>query len=373
MSRKNVAYALIFSAALVSSATAGAFEYDLRGQLSGWYLEARDDGDRLYSIGVRYIPQLDLLQEITETSFVDLEASANAWASIMSGEPSDDADIELYRLKLRYATATTETRLGLQVINFGPGTVLRPLRWFDRLDPRDPLKLTDGVYAALFKFTAQNNTNIWLWGLYGNDEPKGSEMLASSDDRPELGGRLQAPLGPGEIAFTLHSRTVDNPVPVLDAFDEMRFGLDGRWDIEIGIWFEGVHTTQFGEGNLDMSITMLMAGADYTFGIGNGLHVLGEHMATSMEGGELMPDIDEMSNVSALMLGYPYGYLDYFNAICFYDWDNSDFYVFGSWQRTWDDFALNLSLFHNPERVEAGLETMSARGTGGQLIVIFNH
>jgi hypothetical protein len=373
MKKYITAYVLIFLAGILSSSTAYAFEYHLRGQLSGWYLEARDDGDRVYSAGVRYIPQLDLLQNITAESFADLEASANAWATIMSGDPGDDADIELYRLKLRYATARTETRLGLQVINFGPAYLLRPLRWFDRLDPRDPLKLTDGVYALLFKIVAQNNTNIWLWGLYGNDDPKGPEIFPSSDDRPELGGRLQAPAGPGEIAFTFHSRMVDNPIPMQDAVDEMRFGLDGRWDVEIGLWFEATHNTQYGEGDLDMSTTMVMGGADYTLGIGNGLHVLGEHMVTSIQGGELVSGLDDVTNISALMLGYPSGYLDYFNAICFYDWDNRDFYVFGSWQRTWDDFALNVSIFHNPERVEDGLESMSARGTGGQVILIFNH
>jgi hypothetical protein len=373
MNRKITAYALIVCFVLCLSGTAVAFEYHLRGQISGWYLEARDEGDRIYSAGVRYIPQLDLLQEITAESFVDLEVSANAWAAIMSGDPGDDADLDLYRLKFRYATATTETRLGLQVINFGPAYLLRPLRWFDRLDPRDPLKLTDGVYAVLFKYVASNNSNIWLWGLYGNDDPKGSEIFPSSGDRPELGGRLQAPLGPGEMGFSVHSRTVENPIPVSDAFDEMRFGFDGRWDVEIGLWFEAVHTEQYGEGMLDMSTTMVMAGADYTLGIGNGLHVLGEHMVTSIQGGELISDLDDVTHISALMLGYPSGYLDYFNAIGFYDWENGDFYSFLSWQRTWDDFALNLSLFHNPEQVEEGLRSMSARGTGGQVIVMLNH
>ena len=368
-----MAYAAILLTLLIQGTAALSLEYDLRGQLSGWYLKARDQGERIYSSGCRYIPQLDLLQDITPMTFIDLEASANAWGAVMSGDPGKDAEIELYRLKLRFATATTETRVGLQVINFGPGTLLRPLRWFDRLDPRDPLKLTDGVYAGLFRFTAQNNTNIWLWGLYGNDDPKGSEVFASTDDRPELGGRLQAPAGPGELAFSFHSRTVDNPIPMQDAFDEMRFALDGRWDVEIGLWFEATHKTQFGEGNLETSTTMMMAGLDYTFGIGNGLYVLGEHMTTSIDGGELIPGLDDLTNISGLMLGYPHGYLDYFNAICLYDWDNEDIYLFGSWQRTWDDFAINLSLFHNPEQVQDGLQSMSARGKGGQVILIFNH
>jgi hypothetical protein len=373
MNRGITAYVLITCLGLCMGGTAVAFEYHLRGQLSGWYLEAREEGDRVYSAGVRYIPQLDLLQEITTGSFVDLEASVNAWAALMSADPGDDADLDLYRLKIRYATAMTETRLGLQVMNFGPAYLLRPLRWFDRLDPRDPLKLTDGVYALLFRYVALNNSSVWLWGLYGNEEPKGAEIFPSSDDRPELGGRLQVPLGPGETGFSFHSRMVESPIPASGAFDEKRFGFDGRWDIEIGLWFEAVHQVHYGEGAFDQSTTSLMVGADYTLGIGNGLHVLGEHMATSLWSDELSSDMDDINHISAFMLGYPSGYLDYSNAIGLYDWENGDFYSFLSWQRSWDNFALNLSLFHNPEQVEEGLRSMSARGTGGQVIVMFNH
>jgi len=54
----------------------------------------------------------------------------------------------------------------LQKINFGSATLFRLLMWFDRIDPRDPLKLTDGVYGLLLRYYFHNNTNIWLWGLY---------------------------------------------------------------------------------------------------------------------------------------------------------------------------------------------------------------
>jgi hypothetical protein len=373
MRLRIAAYVLTCCLSLGLCGGASALEYRLSGQASGWHIDARDEGERLYSTGLRYIPQLDLMQDINPGSFVDLEASANLWAAVISSDPGDTAAVDLYRLKLRYATAMTETRLGLQTMNFGPAHLLRPLRWFDRLDPRDPLGLTDGVYALLFRYVANNNSSIRLWGLYGNDDPKGIEVLPSSDERPELGGRLQLPLGPGETGFSFHSRLVEDPLPMTDDFEEMRFGLDGRWDVEIGIWFEAVHRVQYGEGMFDQSVTSLMAGGDYTLALGNGLHVLCEHMATAVSNESLSSGWDDAAHITAVNLGYPYGYLDYVNLIGYQDWERGDFYSFASWQRTWDNFALNLSLFHNPERLEEGMRSISARGTGGQVIVIFNH
>jgi len=368
MSRRIGAYFLFFTV-LLACGRAAAIEYDLRGQVSAYHLEARNEGERVYSTGIRYIPLLELLQETGGGNFIDLEASLNAWAA--SGIV-DDHDIELYRLKLRFASARTETRLGLQTINFGPGFLLRPLRWFDRLDPRDPLRLTNGVYALRFSYVAQNNANIWLWGLYGNDEPKGFELMPTSDDRPEFGGRLQIPVGPGEIALTLHNRKAQPPLRFLHKIDETRFALDGRWDIEIGIWFEAMLQRQ-GSEDLETTWTqMLMVGSDYTFGIGSGLHLLIEHMAVAVTTDFPLSAWDEDAHMTAVMLGYPVGYLDYIQAIGYYDWESDDYYQFLSWQRSWDNLSINLSLFHNPMQVDQGLQA-TAGGTGGQILLMYNH
>jgi len=53
---------------------------------------------------------------------------------------------------IRLSTKQFELRAGLQKINFGSATLLRPLMWFDKIDPRDPLQLTDGVYALLARY-----------------------------------------------------------------------------------------------------------------------------------------------------------------------------------------------------------------------------
>lgn len=371
MSRSIPTY-LLSCAMLLASGRAAAIEYDLRGQVSVYHLEARSGGERTHGSGIRYIPLLELAQQLSSDTFIDLEAAVDAWTATGS-ETEDDWDVELYRLKLRFATARSETRLGLQKINFGPGFLLRPLRWFDRLDPRDPLQITEGVYALRFRYTAPNNANLWLWGLYGNDEPKGYEMLASADDRPEWGGRLQIPAGPGELAVTLHSRKVEPPLWFLHKIDEARFALDGRWDIHVGFWFEGVLQRQASEELETTWNETMMIGADYTFDIGSGLHLLVEHMATGVTTEFPEPDWIEGSHMSAFMLGYPIGYLDYIQAIGYYDWENDDYFQFVSWQRTWDNLAVNLSLFHNPERAGTGLASAMTAGTGGQIILMYNH
>jgi len=126
--------------------------------------------------------------------------------------------------------------------------------WFDRIDPRDPLQLTDGVYGILMRDYFLNNANIWIWGLYGNKNTKGWEFLSTKARSVEFGGRFQHPVGNGEMALTYHHRQIDpnQSLPGLDmanvsSVPENRFTLDGKWDIGIGFWFEGTLTHQNSE------------------------------------------------------------------------------------------------------------------------------
>ncbi len=90
----------------------------------------------------------------------------------------------------------------------------------------------------------QNNANIWFWSLIGNDKPKGFEFLGGSVRWiPETGGRLQFPLGRGEIALTTHYRKTDVKTALPSTagktrFNETRIGIDGKWDAVVGLWFE---------------------------------------------------------------------------------------------------------------------------------------
>ena len=113
---------------------------ELKGQLSAFSSETRNQDTWQNTSGLRYIPQLTLTRPLSESSFLGAEISLNSLLRYDSLESEGDLSVDLYRLKLRLATAQTETRIGLQKINFGPAYLLRPLKWFDRLDPADRLR-----------------------------------------------------------------------------------------------------------------------------------------------------------------------------------------------------------------------------------------
>jgi hypothetical protein len=213
--------------------------------------------------------------------------------------------------------------------------------------------LTDGVTGLLLRYYFQNNTNIWLWGLYGNDERRGWDFSASDGEVPEFGGRLQVPLGPGELAFSGHHRGIDREsptaalLPLGESVDENRFALDGKWDIGVGVWFEAALVRQDSAALASNRQRALNLGLDYTFGWGNGLNLVLEHFILSYDRKEGGGGDDV--RISALALNYPLGLLDSLNGIAYYDWEQGDFYSFLRWQRTSDRWGLHVMAFWNPD------------------------
>ncbi|MFZ2339285.1 MAG: hypothetical protein WAW07_06110 [Bacteroidales bacterium] len=147
------------------------------GQASAW-INGNQNNDFSFASGIRYIPSAYYGVKTGGNKLIDFEASANLFGSIITGSSrgtSAEARIKPYRLWARYSSDQFELRLGLQKINFGSASMLRPLMWFDQMDPRDPLRLTDGVWGLLGRYYFLNNANIWLWGLYGNHDPRAWE------------------------------------------------------------------------------------------------------------------------------------------------------------------------------------------------------
>jgi hypothetical protein len=121
---------------------------------------------------------------------------------------------------------------------------------------------------------------------------------------------------------------------------------------------------------------MTTLGTDYTFGTGNGLHTLLEHMLINLS--ERAFDRGELSNISGLSLSYPLGYVDRLSAISFYSWDDGDFSQYVAWDHYWDLVSLNVSLFYYPEDgpdTAGGVYNpmIEGGGYGGQVLLIFNH
>lgn len=367
--------AILLAVLLVPAPTvAGSFE--LQGQASTWLNHVRNNDEWGTGLGAGYIPQLTLMQPVSDEAFLDLEISAEALASWVSNRDDDTASVDLYRLKIRFATASTETRLGLQQINFGPAYLLRPLRWFDVLDPRDPQGLTDGVYALTLRYVTLGNSSFWLWGLYGNDEAKGYEMLPALEGTVEYGGRVQVPLLSGELGLSCHGRQVDGARLGAGDFSEQRLGLDGRWDVVVGAWLETAFVHKSTDELPQNWFSMTTLGTDYTFGTGNGLHTLLEHMLVNSSEGAF--EAGDVYNITGVSLSYPLGYIDRLSAISFYSWDNGDYSQYAAWDHYWDRLALNVSLFYYPEtrpETAGGVYNpiIAGGGYGGQVLLVFNH
>lgn len=119
---------------------------------------------------------------------------------------------------------------------------------------------------------------------------------------------------------------------------------------------------------------MITLGLDYTFGLGNGLYFLIEHM-TAISSKSLL-GWDEGSQTTAVSLNYPIGLLDNLSFIGYYSWDLNRHLLNLNWRRTYDTVVFNVNLFHSPQ-APAGrtvLETDAlTAGYGGRIMIIYNH
>jgi hypothetical protein len=352
-----------------------------KGQLSAWGHLNTENPYPLY-LGTRYIPQLNYNIPLKNNRLIDFEASANIYGS--SGihffdSASLDGNINPYRIWARYSTKQFEIRGGLQKINFGSANMLRALRWFDQVDPRDPLQLTNGVWGGLARYYFLNNANLWLWVLYGNNDKKGLEFIETNANIPEFGGRFQSPVPKGELAISFHHRSADSKglftnKPNMDKIPENRIGIDGKWDLLVGLWFEGawVHKSKnIGDFTNQEILTL---GTDYTFALGSGLNMVFEHMLIASD--EKAFQFSQTTNLSALSSTYTFGMFDNINVIVYYDWMNKSIYNFVNWYRQFDRTTFYVMGYWNPENSK--LPTLGAAenlygGLGFQLMFVFYH
>ncbi len=329
-------------------------------------------------LGARYIPELNYQKFLKSGQSLNLEVSGNLYGTIL--DQQSDGDIKPYRAWIRYATPQFELRAGLQKINFGSATLLRPLMWFDQMDPRDPLQLTDGVWGLLGRYYFLNNANIWIWGLYGNKDPKGWEAFGSHPRYPEFGGRIQIPVGIGEAGISLHHRRakVESLFDVLpfdfEMYQENRVGVDAKIDWIVGLWVEGSWVNSSKNLGLLTNQTLLNVGCDYTFGVGNGILAVYEHLLVSSD---VKPfDFASPFQLSLLSVSYPVSLFDNISTMFYYSWNSNDVYSFLSWQRTYNKLSFHLMAYWNPETFNLPQQNLGSNifgGKGIQAMLVFNH
>ena len=381
----RVRIVLFFTTLLLLSGQNEAFSKipTWHGQLSGWV--SGNQGKNLISqAGVRYIPEVFIEKTLNNNLLADADISLNTYSTGNFNDwrnPDIKTKFKPYRLWGRFVTNQFEARIGLQKINFGSAMLFRPLMWFDSIDPRDPLNLTDGVQGILLRYNFQNNANIWLWGLYDNNDLKGWETAPTEDNGTEFGGRFQAPVYTGEAGITYHHRNADfskiSSLPSVSSnniVEENRVAFDCKFDVKIGLWFEGAIIQRDTNISLMKYQRMMTIGADYTFGMGNGLNVLTEFF--NSENSDKLFKAGDGIQFSGSSVNYPIGLLDSVSGIYYYDWTNRDNYMLLNWQRTYDNWILYLIGFFNPETVRLNQTQASGNafsGNGFQIIVAFNH
>lgn len=345
---------------------------DARHELSGW-LGGSFDKLLVSHAGLRSIPELSVGYSLSDDVSLDAEAAVQLRLALQHGQ-APDADAEMHRLSLRVASERMELRAGLQKLNFGSAMLVRPLMWFDRVDPRDPLAVASGVRGVLARGTMQNNANLWLWALYGNDDAKGIDAASTVRHTPEFGGRVQLPMGAGEAAMTFHHRRAYGDAAGgaagASTLHENRIGLDGKWDVGIGIWAEGVLMHRGARGDATWA-SLATIGADYTFAWGNGVGITCEHAVG--QGGARLGALAQTAQITALAATYPLDALHGASVMVFHDWRSGDWYRLASLARTEDVYSAHLLLYWNPTRDLAAWGGTVFGGSGFMLLTAIYH
>ncbi|MBF0441235.1 MAG: hypothetical protein HQK54_04965 [Oligoflexales bacterium] len=363
-------------------------EIKTSGELAGWG-EGASNIKKNHFYSLRYLPEIKADGSVIDSLKWDLDIAGNFSGSHMQKEgssPESCRTARFYRLWGRLSGEKTEIRAGLQKISFGPGKILRSLKWFDHIDPKDPTQFTLGVYGALYRQYFEDNSNIWIWSLLENSDPMGPVPLTSKKNDPEYGGRVQFPILGGEMGFSAHHRKIDikpmtGNTPSLSGniydrtVDENRVGMDGTWDIGIGSWFEATFSNIKKYEFLPGSILFATLGGDYTIGIYNGLYILAEAMYLSYSSyGQV--EAAERSFV-VFSPSYPLTILDQIRLIAFRDIKEGKGNYYLDWQRKYDNLLYSVGLFYNETEGAEPLASAPADEQkiqkGAKLLIQFNH
>lgn len=353
-------------------------EYNGQAILTGSY---HPDNDLEWLSAGRYIPELKYSKTIDTIKAIDLLGAVNLHGNAMTNfqdSSTTDGDIKPYRIWLRYTSNQLEVRAGLQKIDFGSASILRPLQWFNQIDPRDPLSLTNGVYGLLGRYYFLNNANIWLWGLLGNKERRGFDAVGTNHKMPEFGTRVQYPVSKGEIALSYHHRTASTKelgyLPVDDKIPEDRIGIDGKWDIGVGLWFEASYIHKSKNTGILTNQALFNLGTDYTFGLGNGLNLIVEHLLLSYDSHPF--DFANVSNITAASASYPFSMFDHLNSVFYYSWKTDDLVFFLNYEHQFANLTGYVMAFYNPDTQSAFQQNdllTNFAGPGFRIMLVYNH
>lgn len=194
----------------------------------------------------------------------------------------DETNIDFFRAWLRLDGGNFQVRGGRQNILFGAGSIFRPLGFFDTRDVTGVIPQTRGVDSirSSYFFDPSSFVQAWL-------------VPANKDDRMIAGLRWEGPLAGMDAGAVIQYHPETDLEDLPDFSSELfQTGFHLKGEYEIGFWTEGRIDVQLGRKDQAKRLNLTL-GIDYTFNIGEGLHVLLEYFISDRGKNFIQPGLGD--------------------------------------------------------------------------------
>jgi len=228
----------------------------------------------------------------------------------------EEYDAELFRGWVRYEKDDFKIRGGRQQILFGAATLFRPLGFFDTRVVFGIIPLTRGVDSLRSTYFTSSTSLVQGWAV-----------PAQIGNRAIVGLRGEINFSAIEAGAVLQYHPVTD-LPFLADFnlEMVQLGYHLKGENIIGFWNESRLDIQQDRPGEPLRFDTVV-GVDYTFDIGQGLHVLLEYFLRTQEKGftNLDPKQDRTLQVLGLQLDQPVGIDIIWRAFLFFDLSDQSF------------------------------------------------
>ena len=228
----------------------------------------------------------------------------------------EEYDAELFRGWIRYEKGNFKIRGGRQQILFGAGALFRPLGFFDTRNITGIIPLTRGVDGLRSTYFLSSTSSVQGW-----------VVNAENKSRAIVGLRGEANFGPIEAGVVLQYQPKTD-LPFLADFnlEMVRVGYHLKGEHVVGYWNESRLDIQQDQPGDPLRFDTVF-GVDYTFDVGQGLHVLLEYSLRTQEPDFTSIDLkqDRTIQIMGLQLDQPVGIDIVWRAFFFFDLGDQSF------------------------------------------------
>lgn len=123
-------------------------------------------------------------------------------------------------------------------------------------------------------------------------------------------------------------------------------GLDGEWDVGVGLWFELAYIRKHKDLDVLTHQALLNIGIDYTLPVGNGLGVTLEHLTITYDPSFLAATAP--ARTTAVLFTYPLSLFGSLSTVGVYAWEGSDVTFQLNYAHQFPSWTGYVMLFQNP-------------------------